>query len=307
MNRPFISIVIPLYNKALYIGNTLKSVLNQTYVNYEILIIDDGSIDDGVEIIKKNYQNDKIRIIQKENGGPSSARNRGVQEAKGDWIVFLDADDMLLPYALDYFAYLINDNDGIDYFVCNYFLGVDGKAKLFTNSRHFGIINNPFYLEAIRELSERPGSAAIKKELLLNHPFKDELRRYEDAECQYELMRGRSVFQSYIPVMISDRDAGDASNLRSNCKEDFICNLNFNNKSYWEQIALYLLALECKLCYPSYANKNYSKVFRRLDLKIGYLIVCIRSKVNNLIMNCRSSKEYDYSSLLELENYDSFR
>lgn len=300
---PKISVVIPLYNKASFIKTSIDSVLNQTYDDYEIIIVDDGSTDKSVEVIKSNYSSEKIRIIKKENGGPSSARNRGVQESKGEWVVFLDADDMLLPFALEFFSDLIRDHSGINYFVCNYFLGFNGKAKLFSTIRHEGILRNAFFYEAVRELTERPGSSIIRREILLQHPFNEKLRRYEDAECQYNIMREIRIYQSFVPVMICDRDASSAAFLRKDYREDFICNLVFKGKSFWEQMSLYLLALECKSGYPD-QSVRYNNVYRRLDFKIVHIFLKIRFFYYRLFYSSiLQKKEFDYVDLMQIKNY----
>ena len=87
-----ISIVIPLYNKAKSIANTIKSILSQTFQEFEIIVVDDGSTDNSIEVVRAISDN-RIRLIQKENGGVCSARNRGIIEAKYDYVAFLDADD----------------------------------------------------------------------------------------------------------------------------------------------------------------------------------------------------------------------
>lgn len=300
---PKISVVIPLYNKAPFIKTTIDSVLNQTYDDYEVVIVDDGSTDNSVEVIKNNYTSEKIRIIQKENGGPSSARNKGVLEAKSEWVVFLDADDMLLPYALEYFSDLIGDHKGINYIVCNYFLGFNGKAKLFSSIRHEGILKNPFFLEAVRELTERPGSSIIKKELLLQYPFNVKLRRYEDAECQYNIMRKAKIYQSFIPVMISDRDASSAANFRKDHREDFVCCLDFEGKTFWERMCLYLLSLECKTGYPNQAER-YKFLYIRLDYKLAYMFLRARRLFYRILfINGHHNKEYNYADLLNSLTY----
>ena len=96
-----ISVVIPLYNKAHTIVNTLTTVINQTFKDFEVIIVNDGSTDNGVEVIKSNFNDARIRIINQENAGVSAARNRGVKEAQGDWIAFLDADDEWMPKYLE--------------------------------------------------------------------------------------------------------------------------------------------------------------------------------------------------------------
>lgn len=87
-----ISVVIPLYNKQANILATLQTVCAQTYVDFEVLVVDDGSTDKGASIVQ-SYPDTRIRVIHKGNGGVSSARNRGIQEAKGEYIALLDADD----------------------------------------------------------------------------------------------------------------------------------------------------------------------------------------------------------------------
>ena len=87
------SVIIPLYNKEQSISNTIQSVLNQAFQKFEIVVVNDGSTDNSVERVKE-FEDPRIRIIDKRNGGVSSARNRGIEEAKYEWIAFLDGDDL---------------------------------------------------------------------------------------------------------------------------------------------------------------------------------------------------------------------
>jgi O-antigen biosynthesis protein len=94
---PFVSVVIPCYNYGKYVEEAIDSVLNQTFQNLEIIIVDDGSTDhDTIELLRK-LSKPKTRIIRTSNQGPSAARNNGIREAKGKYICCLDADDMLKP------------------------------------------------------------------------------------------------------------------------------------------------------------------------------------------------------------------
>ena len=94
MNRPLVSVIIPVYNAEKYVAETVTSALNQTWVNKEIIIIDDGSTDNSLNIIK-GFNDGRIKILTQENKGASIARNYGLKEARGEYIQFLDADDLL--------------------------------------------------------------------------------------------------------------------------------------------------------------------------------------------------------------------
>ncbi|KQC02425.1 glycosyltransferase family 2 protein [Pedobacter sp. Hv1] len=96
VQQPLVSIIIPVYNKAEYIEQTIQSALNQTWTNIEIIIVDDESTDNSLAIAKK-YENETIHIFNQPNNGASSARNLGLKKAKGDYIQFLDADDLISP------------------------------------------------------------------------------------------------------------------------------------------------------------------------------------------------------------------
>lgn len=104
------SIVIPLFNKEHTIVNTLTTVLKQTFDAFEVVIVDDGSTDNGVSLIEKHFSDSRIRIVRQPNQGVSVARNRGVDEAHNEWVAFLDADDELLP------GYLFEMKKAIDQF-----------------------------------------------------------------------------------------------------------------------------------------------------------------------------------------------
>jgi len=101
-NQPKISVIIPTYNRAHLIGRAIKSVLNQTYQDFEVIVVDDGSTDNTQEIIKKFQEQDKgVRNIRHEkNNGSAAARNSGIKAAKGEYIAFQDSDDEWLPEKL---------------------------------------------------------------------------------------------------------------------------------------------------------------------------------------------------------------
>src|SRR5258706_9894136 len=92
--KPLVSVIIPTFNNAPYLVESLNSVLNQSFRNFEVLVIDDGSTDNTAEVLQPYSAS--IRYIRQNNGGPSSARNRGLKEALGQFIAFQDSDDIWL-------------------------------------------------------------------------------------------------------------------------------------------------------------------------------------------------------------------
>lgn len=108
--KPSVSVVIPTYNRAYCIEQTLETVLKQTYADYEIIVVDDGSSDHTFELMKRYA--DKVRYIYQPNAGVSAARNTGIREAQADWIAFLDSDDEWFPEKLKLQMYDLNANPG---------------------------------------------------------------------------------------------------------------------------------------------------------------------------------------------------
>lgn len=98
MNDIKISVIIPVYNCGRYIGNTLKSVINQNFRDYEIIVVDDGSTDNSLEIINSTLKDCgvKYKVIHQDNAGVSVARNHGIDISEGEYLVFVDGDDYIL-------------------------------------------------------------------------------------------------------------------------------------------------------------------------------------------------------------------
>lgn len=116
MDNSKVSVIIPIYNVGTYLRDCLESVINQTYNNMEIICIDDGSTDDSGKICDEYAKKDsRIRVIHKENGGVSSARNTGLKASTGDYVTFIDSDDYVEP---DYIQMLYQGMDNVDAVTC---------------------------------------------------------------------------------------------------------------------------------------------------------------------------------------------
>ena len=131
MASPKISIIVPCYNQAQYLDECLQSVLDQSYQNWECIIVNDGSPDD-TENVASNWtaKDERFKYLKKENGGLSSARNEGIESAIGDWILPLDCDDKIATNYLQLAAEKFSENPTIIYCDAEYFGDKKGKIKL---------------------------------------------------------------------------------------------------------------------------------------------------------------------------------
>lgn len=127
------SVVIPLYNKEHYIEATIRSVLNQTCTDYEVIVVDDGSKDDSLALARK-FESDRVRIIHQENQGVAVARNTGILNARGEFICFLDADDEWRPEYLSAIQGLTEQYPESAIFVTAYAVNM-GNGKIHYSTR----------------------------------------------------------------------------------------------------------------------------------------------------------------------------
>lgn len=127
-NKPLISVIIPVYNVEQYLQQCLDSLLRQTYQNFELILVDDGSLDNSWEIMQDYAKKDtRVRLFRKENGGVSSARNFGLEIAKGDYIAFVDSDDFVAEQYLEGLYWAL-DKENAKLAVCK-FAQVDETAE----------------------------------------------------------------------------------------------------------------------------------------------------------------------------------
>ena len=127
--KALISVIVPVYNVEKYIEKCLDSIINQTYKNIEILLIDDGSTDSSGKICDDYSKQDKrIKVFHKENGGLSSARNYGVDKSKGEYLTFIDSDDIIELDYIDYLFGLIKKYD-VELSICPYTVIINNTKK----------------------------------------------------------------------------------------------------------------------------------------------------------------------------------
>ncbi len=272
MDTPFLSIIIPLYNKEQTIFNTLKAVLEQPFKDYEILIIDDGSTDKSLERVR-SLRDSRIRVVSKTNGGPSSARNVGIKEAVGKYVYFIDADDTLLPDALSTIANTIRKNSKFNIFTFNFYIKDKNRRFLYSDNYCNGIVKTPFLRWLLKSFFANPGSFVCKNVLLKHYQFVEQHRRYEDVEFFFKIIRENTIFANPDPIFEYNQESLAASLPRSDYREDFCCSMEPSGKPFWEQVCLYGLYLEAQSLYPDIIKQLYDKKFEKLRYRIAYSLV----------------------------------
>ncbi len=183
-----ISVVIPLFNKGAHIRRAITSVLDQTHTDFELLIVDDGSTDDGAATAA-SFTDPRVRLIRQNNRGVSAARNRGIDEARGELIAFLDADDRWDPRLLESLTGLYRDfPDGGIYAAGYYLVEKDGKileADIRGLSREFqrGPVDDYFKMIALGNNPAWTSAVAVPRAILIAAGrFNEQTRIYEDLE-----------------------------------------------------------------------------------------------------------------------------
>lgn len=199
MNSPLVSIIIPAYNAAQYVGSTLDSVTAQTYQNLEILVIDDGSTDNTMEMLNIYAKRDsRVRVIHKENGGVTKARLEGVAVATGEWIGFVDSDDAIEP---DMYEILVSNalQYGADISHCGYQMVFPSRVDLYYGTGRLVEQDN---LTGLKDLLDgsfiEPGlwNKLFRKTLFHTDVIDTSIKINEDLLMNFYLFReaGKSVF-----------------------------------------------------------------------------------------------------------------
>src|SRR5215211_4198690 len=110
---PLFTVVIPTYNRAGFIVETINSVLAQTDADFEVVVVDDGSTDDTQNVVRRDFGHvDKVRYVRQANAERGAARNRGIREARGQFVIFLDSDDLMRPDHLSALRGIIEERPG---------------------------------------------------------------------------------------------------------------------------------------------------------------------------------------------------
>ena len=203
-----VSIIIPLYNKEREISRTLDSVLAQSVSDFEIIVVDDGSKDKSAEIVR-GYTDSRIRFIQKENGGVSSARNRGLKEAQGEWLLFLDGDDQLMPDALETFSKMQKKRPE-----CKFFVGGQRNKRIrtthTTQTNKVARTYSPYFSIWLNSFWPCPGDTLIHYSLPKKYGlFNEKISFFEDLEFFLRMAKcGDVVYTNKIVLRYNQEEGG---------------------------------------------------------------------------------------------------
>ena len=230
-----ISVIIPTYNSSLYIVRTLDSVLSQSCLPHEIVIVDDGSTDNTIEIIedyKKNNESifDNIRLYKQKNMGAGAARNRAILEAKGQWIAFLDSDDIWLPTKLEEVEKVINNSPQISIIAHDEFAVNDKKMdkRRLCNLHELFNESKDLFLQLYEGNIFSTSCMVIKKDVIERAGgFDVSLRSAQD----YDLWIRCSIYGKlvYIPKALEIYVTRDG-NISANIYRRYVCEMNICHK-----------------------------------------------------------------------------
>ncbi len=190
MNKRF-TVIVPIYNVRDYMENCIDSILAQTYDNFECILVDDGATDGSGEIADKYAESDdRVKVIHKQNGGLSSARNAGLQASEGQWIVHVDSDDYIEQNTLQLLDDYIRDNDSVEIIRYEYFTEYpDGKAikHFIDRENYYGTIDKKIGIEHVVNGCSFIVTGAYKAEVSKNIAFREEIRRGADTVYALEI------------------------------------------------------------------------------------------------------------------------
>lgn len=284
-----ISVIVPVYNVAAYLSDCLESIVRQTYANLEILLIDDGSQDNSADLCLEWSRKDaRIRFLQKENGGVSSARNVGLEEASGEFVTFVDADDWIGEEMLDKLLTRIKE-DKSDLAICGFREVDDGDRESLLRNRNAASNSGNYEVLTAKEYAgnyllsgnTRCWSILFDKRLIGSVRFQEGLTIGEDLLFLVGLLAHLnkvSLLKSREYCYYRNGDGAMFSRFRS---------------SYMDQITCWQRACgKIEQIYPEYVYKTRICLFQAALLTAGKLAVLSgqeRKKLASYTQQCQKA------------------
>ncbi|TAK26073.1 MAG: glycosyltransferase [Chloroflexota bacterium] len=207
---PRVSVIIPTFNYGHFICQAIDSVLNQTFDDLEIIVVDDGSSDDTVARIGQ-YGGGRVRLIQQDHRGPSAARNRAYPETTGEFVAFLDADDLWLPDKLERQIPLLEADERVGLVAGAYYLQIDATGERF--ERQSPLRGDVLRYVAVENIVSGSATTALMRRSVLDRvgPMDESLRACEDWDLWLRIARVSHFAYVDAPIAVLRRHSGNSS------------------------------------------------------------------------------------------------
>lgn len=274
IDQPLISVIVPCYNQGVFLSDSLQSIYEQTYLNWECYIVNDGSTDDTERIaLQWNKKDERFKYIYKENGGLSSARNKGLDEASGAFIQFLDADDLIDH---EKFAVSLKSAGFADVIMSN-FIMFTNKYESYT-SPPFTLNKNNFSFESILsgwdEAFVFPPHCGLFKSFLF-----DKLRFNETLKAREDWVMWLQIYQLEIETVFIDRPYA-------------LYRVSPNSMSKNKPLMDRNLVIAYEVIYEFLPGKYRDVFFKKVIHSLGGLL----ADANMLLAKTRLSKSYRFGN-----------
>lgn len=278
-----VSVILPVYNGEKFVGRAIESVLDQTYEGLELIVVDDGSSDNSLDVVQ-SYTDSRLKLFKKTNGGPASARNFGIKHSFGEFIALIDQDDLWYPEKLEKQIILLSQNSKLGMVYCDA-LSVyeDGSGPTSKWSELHVPQTGKVFIDLYQGNFILSSSAIFRKSLIHKIGLVDEDKKYfgvDDYECWLRIALNSEI--GYVPEILVERRLHKS-------------NLSFRNKK--SQAMMYTNAIEVRKKY----NKLYPNIFLKRYLSNSYL-----SQVNDLLYNrliAQTLKNLLYAFLVDKANF----
>lgn len=287
MNK-LISVIIPVFNVEKYLERCIKSIINQTYKNLEILLINDGSTDKSIEICNRYLEFDsRIILLNKENGGLSSARNLGIDKAKGEYISFVDSDDFIHELMYETLVSNLEKND-CDISIIESFDVIEDKDFIFElkNTNNSIVYSKEEAIANYLDGNFIPAWGKLyRKELFESIRFPIGILNEDEAIMirVFDSCTRNIVYQDIKLYFYLRRKSGSITSTKKNLKN----NIDWINNSYSNLI---------------YIKNNYPKLIRKGEARYYNSIVAMLIRLVDLNSIEFNSEIYKYKRLLRVNN-----
>lgn len=295
MNTPLVSIIVPTFNQSDFIATTLRSISDQTFKNWECIIVDDGSTDETREIVNKIILNDnRFYFFSIKNSGVASARNFGLSRAQGDFIQFLDSDDIISINRVEKCLEIISNDETIDIVISNFKMFVDRIEDATTAfcdlSKH--VLNfETVLLEWDRSFGFPMHAVFLKKEATTTIYFNERTRFKEDWIYWIDILKQNKKVYFLNEVLAFYRINPNGKHKKSNENFVTVANLIYNNLSteyqylFFKRMVVDLTECKNKLLACSLANDEKELEIAKLRFKKSTIFKKTLNKLDNFIKN----------------------